>query len=63
MALFVFETIVNFFIHCFANLSAGEPAKACQTRKSYCRQFNHAGQFARIVARAGVVATRNALGR
>jgi hypothetical protein len=46
MALFVFETIVNFFIHRFANLSAGEPAKVCQTRNGYFRQFNHAGQFA-----------------
>jgi hypothetical protein len=34
MALFPFGTIVNFFIHRFANLSAGEPAKACQTRIS-----------------------------
>jgi len=31
-ALFHIGTIVNFFIHRFANLSAGEPAKACQTR-------------------------------
>jgi hypothetical protein len=45
-ALFQFGTIVNFFIHRFANLSAGEPAKACQTRNWYFRQFSHTGQFA-----------------
>jgi hypothetical protein len=45
-ALFVFQTIVNFFIHRFAILSAGEPAKVCQTRHLYFRQFSHAGRFA-----------------
>jgi hypothetical protein len=60
--LFPFGTIVNFFIHRFANLSAGEPAKACQTRNLYFRQFSHAGQFARIVSRADVADTPNALG-
>jgi len=63
MALFVFETIVNFFIHCFANLSVAVPAKACQALNLYFRQFNHVWQFALIDSREDVSATRNALGR
>jgi hypothetical protein len=43
--LFVFGTIVNFFIHRFANLSAGEPAKACQTRKMRSQMFASGGQW------------------
>jgi hypothetical protein len=31
------------FIHCFANLSAGEPAKVCQTRKMRFQIFLRAG--------------------
>jgi len=43
--LFPFGTIVNFFIHRFANLSAGEPAKACQTRKMRSQMFASGGQW------------------
>jgi hypothetical protein len=46
MALFLFGTIVNFFIHRFGILSAGDPAKACQTLNLYFRKSSHAGQFA-----------------
>jgi hypothetical protein len=44
-ALFVFGTIVNFFIHRFAILSAGGPAKACQTRKKRSQMFASGGQW------------------
>jgi hypothetical protein len=43
--LFPFGTIVNFFIHRFASLSAGEPAKACQTRKMRSQMFASGGQW------------------
>jgi len=46
--LFPFGTIVNFFIHRFANLSAGEPAKMCQTRKM---RFHHCRDVAGIVGK------------
>jgi hypothetical protein len=45
MALFPFGTIVNFFIHRFVNLSAGEPAKMCQTRKMRSQMFASGGQW------------------
>jgi hypothetical protein len=42
--LFPLGTIVNFSIHRFANLSAGEPAKVCQARKMRSQMFASGGQ-------------------